>query len=67
MQPETEYRARAAYCVHLTENAKTPQHRLTLLSMAQTWLRMALEAEAINKGLASEAELDTASRPPASY
>ena len=45
MQQETEYRARAAYCVRLSENAKNSAHRVALLQQAQTWLRMAADAE----------------------
>lgn len=41
MQPETEYRARAAYCIRLTETAKNSTHRVALLQQAQTLLRMA--------------------------
>ena len=41
MQPETEYRARAAYCIRLTETAKNSAHRVALLQQAQTLLRMA--------------------------
>jgi hypothetical protein len=41
MQPETEYRARAAYCVRLAETAKSSAHRVALLEQAQTLLRMA--------------------------
>jgi hypothetical protein len=51
MQTPHTYRAQAEICVRQAEHAKTPQHRMTLLSMAQTWLRMADEAEAINKNL----------------
>ena len=41
MQQETEYRARAAYCVRVSETAKNSAHRVALLQQAQTWLRMA--------------------------
>jgi hypothetical protein len=41
MQTPHTYRAQAEICVRQAEHAKTPQHRMTLLSMAQTWLRMA--------------------------
>ena len=41
MQQETEYRARAAYCIRLTETAKNSAHRVALLQQAQTLLRMA--------------------------
>jgi hypothetical protein len=51
--PQT-YRAEAANCVRQAEHAKTPEHRMTLHSMARTWLRMADEAEAINKRLTVE-------------
>jgi hypothetical protein len=62
MQTPQTYRAQAAICVRQAEHAKTPQHRMTLLSMAQTWLRMADEAGAINKKLKLVGEdLDKAS------
>jgi hypothetical protein len=41
------YRAQAEICVRQAECAKTPHHRLFLLQMAQTWLRMADEADSI--------------------
>ena len=44
METETEYRARAAYCVRVSETAKNAAHRLALLQQAQTFLRMADEA-----------------------
>jgi hypothetical protein len=54
------YRTQAEICVRQAEQAKTPRHRLILLQMAQTWLRMADEAEAINKNLRTD-DLDKAS------
>ena len=60
MQTPHTYRAQAQICVGQAEFAKTPRHRLTLLQMAQTWLRMADEAESIDRRLAFE-ELDKAS------
>ena len=53
VQTPQMYRAQAEICLRQAEHAKTPNHRMTLLNMAQTWLRMADEAEAINKRLAS--------------
>ena len=41
MQQETEYRARAEYCVRVSETAKNSAHRAALLQQAQTLLRMA--------------------------
>jgi hypothetical protein len=52
MQTPQTYRAQADLCVRQAEYAKTPKHRYTLLQMAQTWLRMADEAETVNKGFA---------------
>ena len=49
MQTPHEYRAQAEICLYKAEAAKTPKHRLILLDMAQTWLRMAEEADVINK------------------
>ena len=55
MQTPAEYRAQAEQCVRLAEHAKTSKHRLILLHMAQTWVRIADEAEALNR---AEADLD---------
>ena len=49
MQTTQTYRVQADLCVRQAEYAKTPKHRMTLLQMAKTWLRMADEAEAIDK------------------
>jgi len=56
MRTPGEYRAQAEQCVRQAEHAKTSKHRLILLQMAQTLVRMANEAEALNK-----ADLDEAS------
>ena len=56
MQTPAEYRAQAGQCVRQAEHAKTSKRRLVLLQMAQTLVRMANEAEALNK-----ADLDEAS------
>jgi hypothetical protein len=60
--PET-YRAEAENCVRQAEQAKSPEHRIILLTQAQTLLRMAEQAriEIINKRLAGEGYLDKAS------
>jgi hypothetical protein len=54
MQPETEYRARAVYCVGVAENAKNSAHRAILLQQAQTWLRMADQAARMEQIMESE-------------
>ena len=51
MRIPAEYRAQAEECMRKAEYAKSLRHRTILLNMAQTWLRMADEAEAINKTL----------------
>ena len=51
MQTPHTYRAQAEICLRQAEYAKTPRHRLSLLQMAQTWLRMADEADVVNKRL----------------
>ena len=53
MQTPQVYRQQAEICIRQAERAKTPEHRMILLSMAQTWLRMADEAESINKQIAN--------------
>ena len=58
MQSPEEYRAKAAACVRRAEYAKSPTHRMILLDMAQTWLRMADEAELTNKKLSDEWPVD---------
>lgn len=63
MQTPRKYREQAEICIREAETAKTPEHRLTLLSMAQTWLRMADEAEAINMHLYGEMRGDKESLP----
>ena len=45
MQTPQSYRFQAEMCVRQADHAQTPQHRMTLLSNAQTWLRMADEAD----------------------
>jgi hypothetical protein len=52
--------AQAEMCVRQAEQAKTPRHRMILLQLAQTWLHMADEAEAINKKFGFD-DLDRAS------
>ena len=62
MQHPTDYRAQAADCVRRAETAKNSNHRMILLRQAQTLLRLADEAEAINKTLlCSEDDLNKAS------
>ena len=60
MHVPAEYREQAAECVRKAECAKSAQHRMILLDMAHTWLRMADEAEVLNK-LAASDDLDKAS------
>jgi len=55
MQTPAEYRAQAGQCVRQAEHAKTSKRRLVLLQMAQTLVRMADEAEALNR---AETDLD---------
>ena len=42
-----EYHAQAAECLRQAEQAKTSEHQLILLIIAQSWLRMVAAAEAI--------------------
>jgi hypothetical protein len=41
METPQTYRLQAELCARYAERAKTPQHRASLLEMAQTWLRLA--------------------------
>jgi hypothetical protein len=54
MRAPAEYRAQAAECLRKAENAKSANHRMILLDTAQTWLRMAADAELINKKLSDD-------------
>jgi hypothetical protein len=54
MQTPEECRAQAAECMRRAEYAKSATHRMILLDMAQTWLRMADDGERTNKMLSDE-------------
>jgi hypothetical protein len=54
MQTPEECRAQAVECMRRAEYAKSTTHRMILLDMAQTWLRMADDAEVTNKKLSVE-------------
>ena len=51
MRASAEYLAQASECVRRAERAKSANHRRILLDEAQTWLRIATEAELITKKL----------------
>jgi hypothetical protein len=40
-----EYRRHAEACLRILENITDPKERLLMIDMAQTWLRLAREAE----------------------
>jgi hypothetical protein len=40
---ETEYRARAKECIELAIRARTPEQRIMLQHIAETWIRLADE------------------------
>ena len=40
-----EYRRHASECLRIAEHVTDPKERLLLIDMAQTWLRLAREAE----------------------
>ena len=42
-----EYRARAAECTQAAKSSTEPQRRVGLLELAQKWLRMAEQADAL--------------------
>jgi hypothetical protein len=44
-----EYHAQAAECLRQAEQATSAEHQLILVIIAQSWLRMVKEAEAIEK------------------
>lgn len=44
-QHPSAYRKRAEECVQLAQSARAPQQRTMLLHIAETWLRLADDAE----------------------
>jgi hypothetical protein len=62
MQTAQTYRAQAEICIHQAEHAKTPKHRMILLNMAQTWLRLADEAEGHQRAVSRSGDLDNGGR-----
>jgi hypothetical protein len=52
METPQTYRLQAELCVRQAEYSKTPQHRASLLEMAQTWMRLADWAEAPSRAVA---------------
>lgn len=46
MSNASDYRKRAQECVEIARTAKTAAQRTMLLHIAETWLRLASEAEA---------------------
>jgi hypothetical protein len=55
METPQTYRLQAELCARYAERAKTPQHRASLLEMAQTWLQLADWAENPSKFVAVRA------------
>jgi hypothetical protein len=41
MQRSADYRKRAEECVELAQSVRTPEQRIMLLHIAETWLRLA--------------------------
>jgi hypothetical protein len=41
MRTQADYRRLAEDCMHLAQSTSTPQHRCTLLHVANTWLYLA--------------------------
>ena len=44
-----EYRAKAAECMEAASRAKEPERRVSLLELAQKWLVMAEQADALGE------------------
>ena len=44
----TDYRKRAQECVEIAQTARTPSQRTMLLHIAETWLRLANDADGIS-------------------
>jgi hypothetical protein len=45
MPMATDYRKRAEECMEIAQTARTPAQRTMLLHIAETWLRLANDAE----------------------
>ncbi len=45
MPPADDYRRHASECVRLAQNAQNPGDKALLLKMAETWLRLADQAQ----------------------
>jgi hypothetical protein len=45
MSLDSEYRKRAEECTALAQTARTPSQRTMLLHIANTWMRLARDAE----------------------
>ena len=56
MSDPAEFLSLAAQCFQFADHAESPEQRTSLLSMAQTWLELALEEERITK-LVREADV----------
>jgi hypothetical protein len=50
MQTESDYRMRAEECVQLAQNVRIPEQRTMLLHIAETWLRLADDAQRAGTG-----------------
>jgi hypothetical protein len=55
-----EYRSRANECIAAADQVTDPQRKISLLQLAQRWLRLAFQAEKIgdDQGLKGDALLD---------
>ena len=58
-QQPADYRKRAKECVEIAQTAMTPAQRTMLLHIADTWLRLAKDAEEVQATL-----LSPATKPP---
>lgn len=41
----TDYRKRAEECLEIAQTARTPEQRIMLLHIAETWMNLARDAE----------------------
>ena len=48
MNRSSHYRKRADECIALARTARTPEHRVMLMHIAETWLRLADDLPAAN-------------------
>jgi len=62
MAQASDYRKRADECTELAKTARTPAQRTMLLHIADTWLRLARDAEDIERPIPRTGTMPPATR-----